>query len=252
MTARVLLAAALLAAPTAAADPPLAGAVIVVDPGHGGQRYSKSYTGGTRGVASEADRERAEPPGGPRAGEAAEGEGGDRPPDPRGRPPAQPRGVEQRRRVARPDRLLRAPQLPLLPVRPPQRRAGRPPPGTPPCTSTTPPTTPCTRRWPGRSTTPWRGPSRGRSSSSSRAATTSSARPPIPGTIAESGFMTNRDVRRTRRTGRTTRRRRRRRSQGGGQVLDRPQGRAGRPAGEAGEGAGGEAARPEDVHGDRR
>src|SRR5437588_3216464 len=31
---------------------PLAGAVIVVDPGHGGQRYSKSYTGGTRGVAS--------------------------------------------------------------------------------------------------------------------------------------------------------------------------------------------------------
>lgn len=35
-----------------AADPPLAGAVIVVDPGHGGQRYSKSYTGGTRGIAS--------------------------------------------------------------------------------------------------------------------------------------------------------------------------------------------------------
>ena len=31
---------------------PLKGAVIVVDPGHGGQRYSKSYTGGTRGVAS--------------------------------------------------------------------------------------------------------------------------------------------------------------------------------------------------------
>jgi N-acetylmuramoyl-L-alanine amidase len=31
---------------------PLAGAVIVVDPGHGGQRYSKSYTGGTRGVDS--------------------------------------------------------------------------------------------------------------------------------------------------------------------------------------------------------
>src|SRR5437588_8746876 len=30
----------------------LEGAVIVVDPGHGGQRYSKSYTGGTRGVAS--------------------------------------------------------------------------------------------------------------------------------------------------------------------------------------------------------
>jgi N-acetylmuramoyl-L-alanine amidase len=31
---------------------PLTGAVIVVDPGHGGQRYSKSYTGGTRGVDS--------------------------------------------------------------------------------------------------------------------------------------------------------------------------------------------------------
>jgi D-alanyl-D-alanine carboxypeptidase len=31
---------------------PLSGAVIVVDPGHGGQRYSKSYTGGTRGVTS--------------------------------------------------------------------------------------------------------------------------------------------------------------------------------------------------------
>jgi N-acetylmuramoyl-L-alanine amidase len=31
---------------------PLKGAVIVVDPGHGGQRYSKSYTGGTRGVTS--------------------------------------------------------------------------------------------------------------------------------------------------------------------------------------------------------
>jgi N-acetylmuramoyl-L-alanine amidase len=35
-----------------AADLPLNGAVIVVDPGHGGQRYSKSYTGGTRGTAS--------------------------------------------------------------------------------------------------------------------------------------------------------------------------------------------------------
>jgi N-acetylmuramoyl-L-alanine amidase len=33
-------------------DPPLKGAVIVVDPGHGGQSYSKSYTGGTRGVTS--------------------------------------------------------------------------------------------------------------------------------------------------------------------------------------------------------
>jgi N-acetylmuramoyl-L-alanine amidase len=31
---------------------PLKGAVLVVDPGHGGQRYSKSYTGGTRGVSS--------------------------------------------------------------------------------------------------------------------------------------------------------------------------------------------------------
>jgi N-acetylmuramoyl-L-alanine amidase len=31
---------------------PLKGAVIVVDPGHGGQRYSRSYTGGTRGVSS--------------------------------------------------------------------------------------------------------------------------------------------------------------------------------------------------------
>jgi N-acetylmuramoyl-L-alanine amidase len=31
---------------------PFNGAVIVVDPGHGGQSYSKSYTGGTRGVAS--------------------------------------------------------------------------------------------------------------------------------------------------------------------------------------------------------
>lgn len=36
----------------AADDKPLAGAVIVVDPGHGGQRYSRSYTGGTRGVTS--------------------------------------------------------------------------------------------------------------------------------------------------------------------------------------------------------
>jgi N-acetylmuramoyl-L-alanine amidase len=33
-------------------DPPLKGAVIVVDPGHGGQSYSRSYTGGTRGVTS--------------------------------------------------------------------------------------------------------------------------------------------------------------------------------------------------------
>lgn len=53
---RVLLAAMLLGfglgpAPAQPAGP-LAGAVIVVDPGHGGQSYSKSYTGGTRGVAS--------------------------------------------------------------------------------------------------------------------------------------------------------------------------------------------------------
>jgi N-acetylmuramoyl-L-alanine amidase len=51
MSIRVLLTAALLAAPVAA-EPPLSGAVIVVDPGHGGQGYSKSYTGGTRGVVS--------------------------------------------------------------------------------------------------------------------------------------------------------------------------------------------------------
>src|SRR6476646_4265986 len=51
MTLRPLLSTLLLATP-ALADPPLAGAVIVVDPGHGGQRYSKSYTGGTRGVTS--------------------------------------------------------------------------------------------------------------------------------------------------------------------------------------------------------
>jgi N-acetylmuramoyl-L-alanine amidase len=41
-----------LVGPAARAEPPLAGAVIVVDPGHGGQGYSKSYTGGTRGVTS--------------------------------------------------------------------------------------------------------------------------------------------------------------------------------------------------------
>lgn len=33
-------------------DTPLKGVVIVVDPGHGGQSYSRSYTGGTRGVVS--------------------------------------------------------------------------------------------------------------------------------------------------------------------------------------------------------
>jgi N-acetylmuramoyl-L-alanine amidase len=44
-----LLAAILGANPS---PKPLTGAVIVVDPGHGGQRYSRSYTGGTRGVNS--------------------------------------------------------------------------------------------------------------------------------------------------------------------------------------------------------
>jgi N-acetylmuramoyl-L-alanine amidase len=59
MTCRLpfLLTALLLATGFAAAEPkaeplPLKGAVLVVDPGHGGQLYSKSYTGGTRGVAS--------------------------------------------------------------------------------------------------------------------------------------------------------------------------------------------------------
>ena len=42
----------ILAMPPAHPPGPLDGAVIVVDPGHGGQRYSKSYTGGTRGVVS--------------------------------------------------------------------------------------------------------------------------------------------------------------------------------------------------------
>jgi N-acetylmuramoyl-L-alanine amidase len=52
MSLRPLLISLLFATPILAAEPPLAGAVIVVDPGHGGQRYSKSYTGGTRGVTS--------------------------------------------------------------------------------------------------------------------------------------------------------------------------------------------------------
>ena len=53
MTRRLLLLLlALGVAPLRADGPPLAGAVVVVDPGHGGQAYSKSYTGGTRGVAS--------------------------------------------------------------------------------------------------------------------------------------------------------------------------------------------------------
>jgi N-acetylmuramoyl-L-alanine amidase len=51
MTFRLLFAGLALTTP-ALAEPPLAGVVIVVDPGHGGQRYSKSYTGGTRGVRS--------------------------------------------------------------------------------------------------------------------------------------------------------------------------------------------------------
>jgi len=56
MTTRVwlcsLLALTAVALAPAADEKPLAGAVIVVDPGHGGQAYSKSYTGGTRGVKS--------------------------------------------------------------------------------------------------------------------------------------------------------------------------------------------------------
>ncbi len=39
-------------APLQGQPAPLQGAILVVDPGHGGQRYSKSYTGGTRGVVS--------------------------------------------------------------------------------------------------------------------------------------------------------------------------------------------------------
>jgi N-acetylmuramoyl-L-alanine amidase len=52
MILRVLFVSLFLATPILAAEPPLASAVIVVDPGHGGQGYSKSYTGGTRGVTS--------------------------------------------------------------------------------------------------------------------------------------------------------------------------------------------------------
>src|SRR5436305_7621621 len=56
MTSRWLVLGAVVswaAGNLAAAEPgPLKGAVIVVDPGHGGQRYSKSYTGGTRGAVS--------------------------------------------------------------------------------------------------------------------------------------------------------------------------------------------------------
>src|SRR5436190_2331256 len=52
---RLFLLGALIAMQVGAAradSGPLSGAVVVVDPGHGGQRYSKSYTGGTRGVVS--------------------------------------------------------------------------------------------------------------------------------------------------------------------------------------------------------
>ena len=48
----IVLQLIVLAVPPMRAAGPLDGAVIVVDPGHGGQRYSKSYTGGTRGVVS--------------------------------------------------------------------------------------------------------------------------------------------------------------------------------------------------------
>jgi N-acetylmuramoyl-L-alanine amidase len=48
----LLLLISAFSASRAADEPPLKGAVIVVDPGHGGQAYSKSYTGGTRGVVS--------------------------------------------------------------------------------------------------------------------------------------------------------------------------------------------------------
>ena len=56
MTRRILMLLVFVAAWPAggrgADDSPMAGCVVVVDPGHGGQAYSKSYTGGTRGVAS--------------------------------------------------------------------------------------------------------------------------------------------------------------------------------------------------------
>ena len=54
MTRRIVLVALITLgqAGQAADEPALKGAVIVVDPGHGGQSYSKSYTGGTRGAVS--------------------------------------------------------------------------------------------------------------------------------------------------------------------------------------------------------
>jgi N-acetylmuramoyl-L-alanine amidase len=52
MIATTLLALLVSSDPKTNDEKPLAGAVIVVDPGHGGQSYSRSYTGGTTGVSS--------------------------------------------------------------------------------------------------------------------------------------------------------------------------------------------------------
>lgn len=52
MTGLVLAVVCLGEPGASATGGPLTGAVIVVDAGHGGQRYSRSYTGGTRGVNS--------------------------------------------------------------------------------------------------------------------------------------------------------------------------------------------------------
>lgn len=52
MTALTVLLLFASTAPNFVDDKPLSGAVIVVDPGHGGQSYSQSYTGGTTGVSS--------------------------------------------------------------------------------------------------------------------------------------------------------------------------------------------------------
>lgn len=54
MTLAMLLGAGLVQGIAPAQDEkgPLTGAIIVVDPGHGGQGYSRSYTGGTRGIQS--------------------------------------------------------------------------------------------------------------------------------------------------------------------------------------------------------
>jgi N-acetylmuramoyl-L-alanine amidase len=48
----LLLLLLLLFSTVVSAQKPLDGAIIVVDAGHGGQAYSKSYTGGTKGVES--------------------------------------------------------------------------------------------------------------------------------------------------------------------------------------------------------